>query len=293
VTLSLVGCCARTGMLGAIVMSSSPAVAARCARARARVGAACSQNVTDPALGDALLDRIAAGASAPDALAAVTAAGANIDHRQLTVVDAFGRSASFSGEQTLGAHADCTGTDCAAAGNLLADPSAPAAMAAAFAADPAAHLGDRLLQALRAGRDAGGEEGDVHSAGVIVVDGVMLGIGLPGQVKSPITWTLEGGRCTRIEGGDEADRLRSVIDGVPGADTIGEFAFGTSMRAPYGSPSEKGRLGTVHFALGDNHNAYPGGQNVSTLHLDGVILNASLQIVDDGTWIVKDGEWAL
>jgi leucyl aminopeptidase (aminopeptidase T) len=132
-----------------------------------------------------------------------------------------------------------------------------------------------------------------QTAGVIVVDGVMLGIGLPGQVKSPITWTLEGGRCTRIEGGDEADRLRSVIDGVPGADTIGEFAFGTSMRAPYGSPSEKGRLGTVHFALGDNHNAYPGGQNVSTLHLDGVILNASLQIVDDGTWIVKDGEWAL
>ncbi len=132
-----------------------------------------------------------------------------------------------------------------------------------------------------------------QTAGVIVVDGVMLGIGLAGQVKSPITWTLEGGRCTKIEGGDEADRLREVIAGVPGADTIGEFAFGTSMRAPYGSPSEKGRLGTVHFALGDNHNAYPGGQNVSTLHLDGVILNASLQIVDDGTWIVKDGEWAL
>ena len=46
-------------------------------------------------------------------------------------------------------------------------------------------------------------------------------------------------------------------------------------------------------ALGDNHNAYPGGQNVSSLHLDGVFLNATLQIVDDGTTIVKDGEWAL
>ncbi len=171
-TLSLVGCCARTGMLGAIVMSSSPAVAARCARARARLGAACSQNVTDPSLGDALLDHIAAGASAPDALAAVTAAARHIEHRQLTVVDAFGRTASFSGEQTLGTHADCTGADCAAAGNLLADASAPAAMAAAFGDDPAADLADRLLHALRAGRDAGGEEGDVHSAGVIVVDAV-------------------------------------------------------------------------------------------------------------------------
>jgi uncharacterized Ntn-hydrolase superfamily protein len=171
-TLSLVGCSARTGMLGAIVMSSSPAVAARCAWARARVGAACTQNITDPSLGAGLLDRIAAGATAPDALAAVTAATADAGYRQLTVVDAFGRAAAFSGEHTLGRHADCVGEDCAAAGNLLADVAAPAAMAAAFAADPAADLGDRLLAALRAGRDAGGEEGAVHSAGMIVVDAV-------------------------------------------------------------------------------------------------------------------------
>jgi len=131
------------------------------------------------------------------------------------------------------------------------------------------------------------------TAGTIVVDGVMLGIGLPGQVESPITWTLENGRCTKIKGDAEADRLREVIAGVEGADVIGEFAFGTSERSPFGSPSEKGRLGTVHFALGDNHNAYPGGQNVSSLHLDGVVLDASLQIVDDGTWILRDGEWVL
>jgi len=132
-----------------------------------------------------------------------------------------------------------------------------------------------------------------RTEGTIVVDGVMLGIGLPGQVETPIRWTLESGRCTKIEGGSEADRLREVIAGVNGADVIGEFAFGTSERSPFGSPSEKGRLGTVHFALGDNHNAYPGGQNVSSLHLDGVVLDASLQIVDDGTWILRDGEWAL
>src|ERR671935_3156224 len=44
--------------------------------------------------------------------------------------------------------------------------------------------------------------------GTAVVDGVMLGIGLPGQVEEPITWTLEGGRCVEIEGGEEAERLR-------------------------------------------------------------------------------------
>jgi leucyl aminopeptidase (aminopeptidase T) len=129
--------------------------------------------------------------------------------------------------------------------------------------------------------------------GSAVVDGVMLGIGLQGQVQEPIRWTLEHGRCVKIEGGDEAERLRKAIDGVENADVIGEFAFGTSEKAPFGTPSEKGRIGTVHLALGDNHNAYPGGQNVSSLHLDGVFLNATLQIVDDGTYILKDGEWAL
>jgi len=172
VTLSLVGCCGRTGMLGAIVASSSPAVASRCAWARARVGAACSQNITDPSLGPALLDRIAAGASAADALRAVTAATPLAAYRQLTAVDAFGRAAAFSGERTLGRHGDFTAAGCAAAGNLLADDSVPAAMAGAFAADPEADLGDRLVAALAAGRDAGGEEGPVHSAGMLVCDAV-------------------------------------------------------------------------------------------------------------------------
>ena len=129
--------------------------------------------------------------------------------------------------------------------------------------------------------------------GTAVVDGVMLGIGLEGQVQEPITWTLEGGKCVKIEGGAEAERLRRAIDGVENATVIGEFAFGTSEKAPFGTPSEKGRVGTVHLALGDNHNAYPGGQNHCVLHLDGVFLNATLQIVDDGTYILKDGEWAL
>jgi leucyl aminopeptidase (aminopeptidase T) len=132
-----------------------------------------------------------------------------------------------------------------------------------------------------------------RTRGTVVVDGVMLGIGLPGQVKEPITWQLEEGRAVKIEGGEEAERLRNVIEGVENADKIGEFAFGTSEVAPFGSPSEKGRIGTVHFALGDNHNAYPGGKNVSHLHLDGVILEATMQVVDDGTFILRNGEWVL
>lgn len=129
--------------------------------------------------------------------------------------------------------------------------------------------------------------------GVAIVDGVMLGIGLAGQVQEPIRWTLAGGRCVSIEGGEEARRLREAIDGVENAEVVGEFAFGTSEKAPFGTPSEKGRVGTVHLALGDNHNAYPGGRNVSSLHLDGVFLDATMEIVDDGILILKDGRWVL
>lgn len=132
-----------------------------------------------------------------------------------------------------------------------------------------------------------------QSEGIVVVDGVMLGIGLPGQVTNPITWTMECGHAVKIVGGLEAEKLKQVISGVENSDIIGEFAFGVSDKAPFGTPSEKGRVGTVHFALGDNHNAYPGGQNVCRLHLDGVCLNATMQIVDNGQYILKDGKWVL
>ena len=129
--------------------------------------------------------------------------------------------------------------------------------------------------------------------GTIVVDGNMLGIGVPHNVETPITWHIEGGRYKAIEGGAEATRLRDTVRDVDGADVVGEFAFGTSDFAPLGSPSEKGRKGTVHFALGDNQNCYPGGQNTSRLHLDGVAHNATLEILDSGIFILKDGVWQL
>ena len=171
-TFSLVGRCERTGMLGAIVASSSPAVATRCAWAAAGAGAVCTQNVTDPSLGPALLDRVRDGGRAEDALARVVATVPDIEYRQLTIVDAQGGAAAFSGEQTLGTYAAADDAVCAAAGNLLANERVPGAMVAAFTATPADHLGDRLLAALTAGDDASGEEGPIHSAGMMVVDRV-------------------------------------------------------------------------------------------------------------------------
>ncbi len=171
-TFSLVGRDAATGMLGVVVSSSSPAVAARCAHVRAGIGAAASQNVTDPRLGTRMLDLMAEGVSASDAVAAITSQQQHIAYRQLTAVDAAGGTASFSGSRTLGTHAAIEGDGAVAAGNLLASAGVPAAMLEAFAESAGEHLVERLVQALEAGLSAGGEEGPVRSAGLVVCDRV-------------------------------------------------------------------------------------------------------------------------
>ena len=168
-TFSLIARCARTGQFGMVISSSSPAVAARCAHVRAGVGVVASQNITDPGLGPLLLDHLAQGLSAPQALATVVGGSAHIDYRQLLVVDAAGRRAVHSGRQILGIWAEALGTDCAAGGNLLADAGVPQAMVGAFET-ATGHLGDRLMAALHAGLAAGGEAGPVHSAGLNIAD---------------------------------------------------------------------------------------------------------------------------
>ncbi|MBL8705443.1 MAG: DUF1028 domain-containing protein [Rhodospirillales bacterium] len=170
-TFSIAGRCARTGMLGVAVSSSSPAVAARCAFARAGVGAALSQNITDPRLGHRLLALMQDGKAARAALDQVVAeAGGNADFRQLVALDSNGAAAIHRGPRSLGIHAGATGVDCASAGNLLGNDGVPAAIVAGFQRHAGLHLGERLIRAMQAGLDAGGEAGPVKSAGLLVVD---------------------------------------------------------------------------------------------------------------------------
>ena len=168
-TFSIVARCAERGQFGMAVSSSSPAVAARCAYARAGVGAVASQNVTDPRLGPGTIDAMAAGMDAKTAIASVIAAAECTEFRQLLAVDSTGQTEIFSGAKTLGIHAEHQSHNAAAAGNLLANTTIPDAMVAAFHA-AGGHLGDRLIAAMQAGLAAGGEAGDLHSAGLLIVD---------------------------------------------------------------------------------------------------------------------------
>ncbi len=168
-TLSLVARCERTGQFGAVITSSSMAVAARCIHVRAGAGAVATQNVTDPRLGPKALALLERGHGAQRALDELVRTSRAIEWRQLAIVDAQGRAAAFTGERALGLHAAATADNAVATGNLLANTTVPRRMLEAFF-DNGGELGDRLVAALVAGRDAGGETGPLHASGLLVAD---------------------------------------------------------------------------------------------------------------------------
>jgi uncharacterized Ntn-hydrolase superfamily protein len=155
-------------LFGMAIASSSPAVAARCAHAQAGAGVVATQNITDPALGPQILRALTAGAAAEAALAQALKSTPHAAYRQLLVLGRTGPPATHTGSQALGTAGVAVGADCAAAGNLLACADVPAAMVAAFEAG-SGHFAARLLGALRAGAERGGEAGPIHSAGLLVV----------------------------------------------------------------------------------------------------------------------------
>ena len=183
-TFSVVARCADTGMFGVAISSSSPAVAARCSYTRAGVGAVASQNVTDPTLGPFALDLMAGGMSATEAIAGVRDQGKFIEYRQVLAVDKSGETAIHSGPNSLGIWTSAKARNVASGGNLLANDQIPQAMVDGFLAAQG-HIGDRLIAALRAALEAGGEAGPVHSAGM--------------QIADKLTWPVADLRCDWTE----------------------------------------------------------------------------------------------
>lgn len=167
-TFSIVARCEQTGMFGVAVASSSPAVAARCAYARAGAGAVASQNVTDPTLGSRGLDLLQKGASAEEVIASLHNTGRHIEYRQVLVVDAHGGTAAYSGPNALGTHAHALDKNAASGGNLLSSAAIPGEIVNAFIG-ASGHIGQRLLIAMEAGVQSGGEEGSIRSAGMKLV----------------------------------------------------------------------------------------------------------------------------
>jgi uncharacterized Ntn-hydrolase superfamily protein len=167
VTIALLGADPAEGQVGVIITSSSPAVASRCARILPGVGAATSQNVTDPRLGPQLLSELAARRDVEQALHAVRSGTDVADYRQLTLIDMTGTAAAWSGPGSLGLHGESHGRSCVAAGNLLDNDGVLAAATETFE-DARGSLTHRLITGLTAAIASGGEAGPVRSAGILI-----------------------------------------------------------------------------------------------------------------------------
>ena len=169
-TFSIVGFCEKTQMSGVAITTSSIAVGSRCPWVRAKVGAVTTQNVTDPSIGNEVLDEMEKGISSSEAIDKVLEIRDNIEYRQVAAVDSNGKTASFTGKNILGKNSVSTGKHCIAAGNLLLKESLTQEMISNFENDKSNHLAERLILALKAGVDYGGEEGPTHSSAILVAD---------------------------------------------------------------------------------------------------------------------------
>ncbi|MFC1932733.1 aminopeptidase [Chloroflexota bacterium] len=123
--------------------------------------------------------------------------------------------------------------------------------------------------------------------GLLIVDTSMHHIG---KCHSPIRLTVKDGKVVNIEGENEADQLKKLLQdkGDDNSYNIGEFAIGTNPKARCtGNPQEdKKTLGSVHIAIGDSRSL--GGTVSSRTHLDGIILRPTVYI--DGKMITDNGK---
>src|SRR3954451_10647166 len=167
-TYSIVARDPQTGELGAAVQSHWFSVGAVVNKARAGVGAVCTQSLVEPAYAPRLLDRMANGESPGPALAAELAADEGSAYRQVAAISAAGELAVHTGESCIGFAGDAQGEQFSCQANMMATDRVWGAMAERFAEAPGP-LARRLLGALEAGEAAGGDVRGRQSAALLVV----------------------------------------------------------------------------------------------------------------------------
>lgn len=167
-TFSLVARCARTGEYGVGIATYSPNVGARCPLVVPGRGAASFQAVANPLLLPMAGSLVEAGRSAEKVIADVLASDPFPESRQAAVVDIYGRAHAVTGAKCPAWAGHRIGEGYVASGNVLAGERVVDAMAAAFEASAKESLAERLVRAVEAGRDAGGQPEGQNSAALIV-----------------------------------------------------------------------------------------------------------------------------
>lgn len=169
-TFSLVACDPARGECGVAVASKFLAIGALVPWVRAGVGAVATQAAMNPTYGPDGLDLLEHGLDPAAALARLTAEDPGAAERQAAIVDCRGRAAIHTGERCLAWAGGRSGDGWAAQGNTLVSGETITAVAATFegSRDGGAPMARRLLEALAAGQEAGGDRRGQQGAALLV-----------------------------------------------------------------------------------------------------------------------------
>jgi uncharacterized Ntn-hydrolase superfamily protein len=168
VTYSIVARDPHTGELGVAVQSHWFSVGTVVTWAEAGVGAVATQSFAEPAYGPQALALLTIGLDASTALAALIAADADRERRQVAIVDAGGKVAVHTGEGCIAEAGHATGDAVSVQANMMVGASVWPAMLAAYTAAQG-EFAERLLAALDAGEAAGGDVRGRQSAAMLIV----------------------------------------------------------------------------------------------------------------------------
>ncbi|UOR13054.1 DUF1028 domain-containing protein [Halobacillus amylolyticus] len=167
-TYSIVGFDPQTGELGVAVQSKFLGVGAVVPWAKAGVGAIATQAFANPAYGPDGLQLLSEGLSAQETVDRLIENDPEAADRQVGIIDAEGRAATFTGERCYDWAGGVTGKHYTAQGNILVNKETVTEMGRAFESSEGT-LADRLLAGLEAAEKAGGDSRGRQSAAIYVV----------------------------------------------------------------------------------------------------------------------------
>ena len=167
-TFSIVAHDVATGQVGIAVASKTLATGARVPHIRTGVGAIASQARVNRHYGPRGLALLAAGAAATDTVRLLVAADEDQDIRQVHVMDRMGRFAAHTGAECLEWCGHLVRETYSVAGNILTGAGVLDAMAAAYEAGTEVPLAQRLIAAMKAGEQAGGDKRGRQSAALLI-----------------------------------------------------------------------------------------------------------------------------
>jgi uncharacterized Ntn-hydrolase superfamily protein len=169
-TYSIVACDLDAGQWGVAVQSKFLAVGSVVPWAEPRVGAIATQSYANPRYGPDGLALLREGRSAGEVVELLTAADDGRAERQVGVVDAQGRAATFTGKACHDWAGGRTGNGYAAQGNILVSQETVDALAATFEQNGHLSLAERLVECLAAAQAAGGDRRGQQSASLLIVE---------------------------------------------------------------------------------------------------------------------------